>query len=304
MASQKRRINELTAGEIDPVVQSLIPFVAALDREDEKTAAVVEAIESLFFKLKQSSRAPSIATVLDLQELRIFPYGLEFKDDAARALVRQRGREEVGSNFLTLVNTKALISLVRKHMSTASLAGSRILVDVIFLRLASVLSTDTDRLSIVPDWTALNTPPDGKLSLERVIDYLITKRPSKYSGLVLSDPVGALNRPDLLHAGSSNIYEARAFSELQPGLTQAVMASAAACRETHKECARGAVTCGDHWIFFAYQAPKGSDHAKYARTEAIDIGKDAENLDLILGILVDWIENAEGFGPQKYFYIV
>ena len=52
------------------------------------------------------------------------------------------------------------------------------------------------------------------------------------SGLVLSDPVGALNRPDLLHAGSSNIYEARLFSELQSGLTQAVMASAAACRET------------------------------------------------------------------------
>lgn len=156
MAAQKRRINELTAGEIDPVVQSLIPFVAALDREDEKTAAVVEAIESLFFKLKQSSvrrsssscacihiqrqlsrlvapfalrtgyvcahqhqRAPSIATVLDLQELRIFPYGLEFKDDAARAFARQRGGQEVGSNFLTLVNTKALISLVRKHMSTA-----------------------------------------------------------------------------------------------------------------------------------------------------------------------------------------
>lgn len=55
MAGQKRRINELTTGEIDPVVQSLIPFVAALDREDERTAAVVEAIESLFSKLKQSS---------------------------------------------------------------------------------------------------------------------------------------------------------------------------------------------------------------------------------------------------------
>ena len=56
------------------------------------------------------------------------------------------------------------------------------LVDVIFLRLASVLSTDADSLSIVPDWTALNTPPDGKPSLERVVDYLVAKRPSKYSG--------------------------------------------------------------------------------------------------------------------------
>ena len=58
-----------------------------------------------------------------------------------------------------------------------------------------------------------------------------------------------------------------------------------------KECARGAVTCGDHWIFFAYQAPKGSDHAKYARTGVLDIGKDAENIDLILGVLVDWVRS-------------
>lgn len=56
-----------------------------------------------------------------------------------------------------------------------------------------------------------------------------------------------------------------------------------------KECARGAVTCGDHWIFFAYQGPKGGDYAKYARTEVLDIGKDAENIELVLGVLVDWV---------------
>lgn len=58
------------------------------------------------------------------------------------------------------------------------------LIDVIFLRLASVTSTDTDNLAIIPEWTALNTAsgPDVRPSLEGVIDYLITKRPSKYSG--------------------------------------------------------------------------------------------------------------------------
>ena len=60
-----------------------------------------------------------------------------------------------------------------------------------------------------------------------------------------------------------------------------------------KECGRGAVTCGDHWIFFAYQAPKGSDYAKYARTEVLDLGKDAENADLILGILIDWVRSTQ-----------
>ena len=120
-----------------------------------------------------------------------------------------------------------------------------------------------------------------------------------------------------MHAGSNSIFEARTFSELSTGLTQAVLAVANSCRETQcvpsrlprsiaqgillttlvlltrqldrKECARGAVTCGDHWIFFAYQAPKGNDYAKYARTEVLDIGKGGEDLDLILGILVDWV---------------
>lgn len=56
------------------------------------------------------------------------------------------------------------------------------LIDVIFLRLASVMSTDADNLSVIPDWIALNTSPGGRPSLEGVIDYLITKRPAKYSG--------------------------------------------------------------------------------------------------------------------------
>ena len=49
----KRTISELTAGDVDPVVHALLPFVTGLDRDDERTAGVVEAIESLFSKLKQ-----------------------------------------------------------------------------------------------------------------------------------------------------------------------------------------------------------------------------------------------------------
>ena len=51
----KRTISELTAGDVDPVVHALLPFVTGLDRDDERTASVVEAIESLFSKLKQGS---------------------------------------------------------------------------------------------------------------------------------------------------------------------------------------------------------------------------------------------------------
>ncbi|KAH9932090.1 uncharacterized protein BXZ73DRAFT_90022 [Epithele typhae] len=292
---------------------ALVPLVAGLDRDDPRTATVVEAIENLFASLKAPSRAPSLAptTVLDLQDQRIYPYGLNFKDADAEAQARARGADDSklpssdGSEagFMTLSNTKALLSLVRKHMSLTSLAGSRMLIDVLFLRLASVLSAESaeDDVSIVPDWSGL---AHGRRPLEGVADYLVAKRPKRYSSLILSEPVGALSRPDLEHAGTSNVFEARAFSELASGLAQAVLAVASACRENQKECARGAVTCGDHWIFFAYQAPKGNDYAKYARTEVLSVGRGGEGVELVLGVLIDWVENAEVFGPQKYFRIV
>ncbi len=55
MTSHKRKVTELSAGDVDPVIQSLVPFMASLDRDDERTAGVVDMIESLFFKLKQGS---------------------------------------------------------------------------------------------------------------------------------------------------------------------------------------------------------------------------------------------------------
>lgn len=66
------------------------------------------------------------------------------------------------------------------------------------------------------------------IQADAVLDMLIDAT----AGLILSEPVGALNRPDLVHAGSSNIYEARTRAELQSGLMQAVLAAATHCRET------------------------------------------------------------------------
>ena len=52
------------------------------------------------------------------------------------------------------------------------------LIDVIFLRLASVLSTEAEDVTVIPGWSTLNT---GKTSLDNVLDYLVARRPSKYS---------------------------------------------------------------------------------------------------------------------------
>ena len=47
--------------DVDPVVHALLPLVAGLDRDDERTAGVVDAIEGLFLKLKQSSVRTCVA---------------------------------------------------------------------------------------------------------------------------------------------------------------------------------------------------------------------------------------------------
>ena len=52
------------------------------------------------------------------------------------------------------------------------------LIDVIFLRLASVLSTEAEDVTVIPGWSTLNT---GKPPLDNVLDYLVARRPSKYS---------------------------------------------------------------------------------------------------------------------------
>ncbi len=53
---------------------------------------------------------------------------------------------------------------------------------------------------------------------------------------------------------------------------------------------RGAATTGDQWIFFAYK--HGEQGNCYARTGIYQLEKDLSNLDLILGILIDWVRSA------------
>ena len=51
---------------------------------------------------------------------------------------------------------------------------------------------------------------------------------------------------------------------------------------------RGGVTTGEEWIFFAYRT--GDDGGScYARTEVFHVGEELENIDWILGVLIDWV---------------
>lgn len=56
-----------------------------------------------------------------------------------------------------------------------------------------------------------------------------------------------------------------------------------------KDFARGVITDGVKWRFIQYRAAKDGKRAAYGETPDVELGDDCENLDLILGLLVDWV---------------
>jgi len=107
--------------------------------------------------------------------------------------------------------------------------------------------------------------------------------------------------------GFSNIFEAKTEANMMASFPQLVAAMATWCRANRKSCTRGAVTCGEKWIFFAYEAqgesngsPGDSFGGRFARTNTFQIGHGLEDLDLIVGILMDWIENPEDVGMEFF----
>ncbi|KAM5533845.1 hypothetical protein V8D89_012508 [Ganoderma adspersum] len=52
-----------------------------------------------------------------------------------------------------------------------------------------------------------------------------------------------------------------------------------------------------------FGVPQGEEGSCYARTEVCYLEEDLSNLDLILGVLIDWVENTTVFDPFEYFEI-
>jgi len=176
-------------------------------------------------------------------------------------------------------------------------------IDAILLRFASALSDGDRALLVIPEYFSLKSPMSVKRPFSGSTDYLLARRPSKYAEQILQNPVGMLSRPDLAQMGSSIVLAATTLPEILDGLTQAVLTTASFCEDTNREYGRGIISCGEHWIFFAYRAPDNDEHGYYACIKMLDLGQNAENLDLILGLLRDWIYNAD-LGDHEYFNLV
>lgn len=99
---------------------------------------------------------------------------------------------------LSMDTLQFLISLVRGHVATVTQAGRRILINMLLLRVLSVMSSGDTTVNIISEFPLPRTTfnrDSGKCSFSGVVDFLVTKLPAQYTEFLLGDPTIALGNP-------------------------------------------------------------------------------------------------------------
>lgn len=190
--------------------------------------------------------------------------------------------------------TRFLISLVRGHVATVTEAGSRILINMLLLRVVSVMCLGDTAVNIIPEFPLPRMTFDrdsGECSFSGVVDFLVTKLPARYTEYLLGDPTTALANPGYIQGPTtSNIFEAK-HDNVRTALPQAAITAASYCQFQGLCVVRGVVTSGEQWIFFVYE--RHTDGTGLVRSSPqYTLGRNLEGLALVLGLLRDSIENA------------
>ncbi|TFY78799.1 hypothetical protein EWM64_g5215 [Hericium alpestre] len=220
MVLQKRRkISDLIDDDENVLLNALTTFQATLDEDEEDLPPeLLPALEKFRTKL---GKVPVGHVLL-----------LEFfsrTEDATSALLEERraeaeavGRSDIPSNAMSLDITKELIQLVCRHVSMSTDAGCRMLIDIILLRIASVMQDSSTEVEIMPEFPVSETASNsraGEHSFSGTLDYLLAKIPVKYVeyfretpvfavGARASDPALSSLMPCIIRAKKDNITAA------------------------------------------------------------------------------------------------
>ncbi|KAI1786993.1 hypothetical protein LXA43DRAFT_896901 [Ganoderma leucocontextum] len=283
--------------DVQQMLDALDQFIARLDSQDAESFEVIQLAQALAATISPTTVLPSMQRAQARVDMDVTVLWLTFKPDG-KERARARGAMEVEGNFLTLKTTKELVKLALGHVSRYMEGGCRVVADVILLRVAAVLRHKHSRVFIVPDYPLDSVQVDGTRKYGGVVDYIVAKYPPIASAIIDS-PDEVLKPERYRKLGSANIFAAKTLDRLEFGVPQCVLAAASWCHYGGEEVMRGGVTTGDQWIFFAYK--RGDQGSCYARTEVFRVGEDLSNLDWILGVLIDWVEDATVFDPFEHF---
>ncbi|KAF8334622.1 uncharacterized protein EI90DRAFT_2993534 [Cantharellus anzutake] len=300
MPPKKRKISDLTANDVNALSLTLNEFQMALVEDDEDLPpGLITALEQFREKL-QVVKHVSFSKVDSFVLLQVnIKSGPLFLVPEKKALAEELGSAEIGDRALSMKVLKELIELVRKHVSVTTEAGCRVLINLVLLRVASAMSTDQMDVNIIPEYPIPKTLFLGNHSFGGVVDFLMTKLPERYTSFLLDDPVTALGNPTAIDGPvTSNIFEAKR-DNVRAAIPPAVIAAASHCSQHGISVLRGCITSGEQWVFFVYSATSGGG-GSVSCSNQYEIGPQYEGLPLILGLLHDWVDNAENL-QQVYF---
>jgi len=131
-----------------------------------------------------------------------------------------------------------------------------------------------------------------------VVDYMLVYGDKAVRDRIIKSKAFAFSDPEIYKLLKCNIYEAKPEDLFNPttSLPQAAMAAIIKAQDLQLKTFRGCVTSGKRWVFFVYNVenPEHGQGKTVYWLEAIPLGErhnPTVNLELILGILRDWVEH-------------
>jgi len=143
------------------------------------------------------------------------------------------------------------------------------------------------------------------------VDYMLIYGNKVVRDRIIKSKAFALSDPQIYKLLKCNIYEAKPEDLFNPitSLPQAAMAAIIKAQGLQLKTFRGCVTSGKRWVFFVYNAENpGHEQGKTVYwLEPIPLGEwhnPTVNLELILGILRDWVEHGHDNHLRFFEYIM
>jgi len=197
-------------------------------------------------------------------------------------------------------------------VSLESEAGCRILINALLIHVASNLETDISGVAIAPEFRVEDMVLGcTENSFGGVVDYMLVFGDKVVRDRIIKSKTFAFSDPEIYKLLRCNIYEAKPEELFTPrtSLPQAAMAAIIKAQHLQLKTFRGCVTSGKRWVFFVYNA-EGPEHGQRKTVywlDEIPLGERHNttiNLELILGILHDWVEHGHDSHLRFFEYPV
>ncbi|KAG2348328.1 hypothetical protein BDR05DRAFT_956920 [Suillus weaverae] len=150
--AKRRKLSDLTIGDTTELLYKLEEFCSNLDEGDEDLpAGLIDKFQELRDKL-EDVKYTSFSKVdpMTLLSLKISSGPLFLISDKRREVENPGLAETPGC--LPIDTTRILISLVRGHVATVTEAGCRILINMLLLRVVSVMCLGDTTVNIIPEF--------------------------------------------------------------------------------------------------------------------------------------------------------